>query len=387
MIKKIKKLLAKKQQQGFTLIELILYISLLSIFLSGAIIFAWDVIYSREKAHAQRMVNQSASTAMMRIDYEIRNAETITSITPTQLVLSKGGSTTTFNLNGTTLEISQDGSGPFPLTSNQTKVTNLVFSETNTSLVNTKGVTIDITLEQTSNGLGGSFDSVSSIKQSVELYSQHNQAQKLIVDLTNITIDPSNAINGITLENSGTNNIVIDQIFLEWFNLTGTENITGIQIDGNPVEWTGSSGNNTTIDISDFNLTPAAGIVDLTYLEFDAPIYDGVMRMNFILSDGSVHKTEFTLPSEVAPSPSPTVSPTPTPSPTVSPTPTASPTPTPTPPPIDSCTSYCASLATNSSGTCRNNPNSCSQNGETHQSGGDIYCTGGKNADTCCCAP
>jgi len=381
MIKKIKKLLAKKQQQGFTLIELILYIALLSIFLSGAIIFAWDVIYSREKAHAQRMVNQSASTAMMRIDYEIRNAETINSITPTQLVLSRSGSTTTFNLNGTTLEISLNGSGPFPLTSNQTRVTNLVFSETNTALANTKGVTVDITLEQSSNGLGGSFESISSLNQSVELYSQYNQAQKLIVDLTNITIDPTNAINGITLENSGTNNIVIDQIFLEWFNLTGSENITGIQIDGNPVEWTGSIVSGSTIDIGNFTLTPAAGVVDLNYLEFDSPIYDGVIRMNFILSDGSVHKTEFTLPAGVTPSPSPTVSPTPTPSPTVSPTPTS------TPPSIDSCTSYCASLSTYSAGTCRKNPGTCGQSGETHESGGNVYCTGGSNADTCCCAP
>ncbi len=37
------------------------------------------------------------------------------------------------------------------------------------------------------------------------------------------------------------------------------------------------------------------------------------------------------------------------------------------------------------SGICRGNLNQCSAAGETYIAGGDIYCTGGASADTCCC--
>jgi type II secretory pathway pseudopilin PulG len=69
------------------------------------------------------------------------------------------------------------------------------------------------------------------------------------------------------------------------------------------------------------------------------------------------------------------------------PSPTPTPTPSPSPSPITSCAEYCVSLTTYSGGTCRNNPGGCNSSGETHESGGNIYCTGGNNADTCCCAP
>ena len=58
---------------------------------------------------------------------------------------------------------------------------------------------------------------------------------------------------------------------------------------------------------------------------------------------------------------------------------TASPTP-----PLSTCTAYCQSL-NYSSGTCRQNTQKCSQNSQTYESGGDVLCTGGANADTCCC--
>jgi len=47
------------------------------------------------------------------------------------------------------------------------------------------------------------------------------------------------------------------------------------------------------------------------------------------------------------------------------------------------CNDYVQGLGY-SSGVCRQNPTKCSQNGETHESGGDSLCTGGASADTCC---
>jgi|SRR3989344_1360406 len=52
-----------------------------------------------------------------------------------------------------------------------------------------------------------------------------------------------------------------------------------------------------------------------------------------------------------------------------------------------SCSTYCQSLTTYTAGTCRENDTQCTNNSETYESGGDIYCTGGSSTDTCCCKP
>jgi Tfp pilus assembly protein PilV len=55
-------------------------------------------------------------------------------------------------------------------------------------------------------------------------------------------------------------------------------------------------------------------------------------------------------------------------------------------PVFNSCSEYCASIGY-SLGNCRQNDKQCGRNNETYESGGDNYCTGGASADTCCCAP
>lgn len=51
-----------------------------------------------------------------------------------------------------------------------------------------------------------------------------------------------------------------------------------------------------------------------------------------------------------------------------------------------SCEQYCQSSAY-STGICRGTVSQCNNNGETNVSGGNQFCTGGQQADTCCCRP
>lgn len=107
----------------------------------------------------------------------------------------------------------------------------------------------------------------------------------------------------------------------------------------------------------------------------------------YLANASNSEELQIIIPS--APTPTPTPTPTPSPSPTPTPTPTPSPTPmsTPTPTPsINTCFDYCQSLGY-SSGICRRSRNWCLLYGETYESGGDQYCTGGPSADTCCCSP
>lgn len=55
--------------------------------------------------------------------------------------------------------------------------------------------------------------------------------------------------------------------------------------------------------------------------------------------------------------------------------------------PVSACNVYCQGLGGYTTGTCRANATQCTNNGETYEAGGDIYCTGGASADTCCCQP
>jgi len=82
-------------QQGTTLIELILYIALIAIFLSAAVVFSWNIILSKEKANTQREVIQNSRLVTQRISYEIRNAHQILSLLDTDICLES--TNTTYN--------------------------------------------------------------------------------------------------------------------------------------------------------------------------------------------------------------------------------------------------------------------------------------------------
>jgi len=53
---------------------------------------------------------------------------------------------------------------------------------------------------------------------------------------------------------------------------------------------------------------------------------------------------------------------------------------------LTSCHEYCLT-AGYSAGTCRENLTQCDINSEDYRPAGDLYCTGGPSADTCCCLP
>ena len=55
------------------------------------------------------------------------------------------------------------------------------------------------------------------------------------------------------------------------------------------------------------------------------------------------------------------------------------------------CTAYCQSLGTYTTGTCRENIQQCTKYSETYEAGGDSICVtsfpGDPSRDTCCCLP
>lgn len=367
---------------GFTLIELLLYVALTALFLSGLIIFSWDVLYSRQKSVAQQSVEQSARFVMARIQYEANRSSDMTVVNPTELVFDTTTGTISLQLNDSALEL--DG---VPLTNNQVVVTDFSVTDLSTSETNAVAIHLELETVQTSNK---SYQADISVSATFELQGAFKESRSMLVDMTNLAVSGSNQITGIQFENTSQNPISLDQIELLWSNLGGSVQVTAIQINGGSEEWSGAQSSGSVIDINDLVVSPN-NTVDLDYFSFNSSIAGGEFEVRYYLADGSQTRTEFTINQAASPSPSPSASVTPSPlvspspSPIVTPTPSPSPVPTPSPSPT-SCVQVCQNSGF-SGGTCRASNGACNANGETRVSTGNQYCTGGRNADTCCCAP
>lgn len=131
--------------KGFTFIELILYISIVTIMLTAIIPFAWNIIGGSVKSSTQQEVSSAARFVSERLKYEIRNAQDIDSANSNfdtnlandsnqklALIISLSPLITNYICVSTDGQILIDTSSPpcsgNPLNSTDIKVTDLTFT-------------------------------------------------------------------------------------------------------------------------------------------------------------------------------------------------------------------------------------------------------------------
>ena len=145
---------------GFSLIEMILYIALTSIFITAAIGFALDVIYGRIKSEVQREVGSNLKFIANRINYEIRNASDINSVASDSISLANSDlslNPTIINFTGGKITLGQGSTGSCPITSpcdlnsDNVEVTNLIFTDLSTSNTSSVKFSLSITHDNPSN--------------------------------------------------------------------------------------------------------------------------------------------------------------------------------------------------------------------------------------------
>lgn len=135
----------KKQRAcGFTLVEMLVYVSVLVIVSTAAVSFliALSGQVAQQRAHA--LVDHAAQTAFERMTQDIRGADavdttysTLTS-TPGVLTLISGATTTKYTLQSGTLDVARNSGSAIPLTDGTVTVNSLRFfeySNSNTDLV------------------------------------------------------------------------------------------------------------------------------------------------------------------------------------------------------------------------------------------------------------
>ena len=161
---------------GFTLVEMILYVAIVSIFMTGLVYFTWDVIYGRVKSFVHQEVNQNTRFASKRILFEIKNASDINTVSTNSISLEMSDSArnpTVIDVSGGRIRIGYGSSGncptsnPCDLTSNRV---NSSVSFTDLSSGNSSNIKFVLTVSST--GDRQEYDKSETYETSVELRSK-----------------------------------------------------------------------------------------------------------------------------------------------------------------------------------------------------------------------
>ena len=138
---KIKNLKFKINPNGFSLLETLLYLSLLTILVGGIVTFMYTMIEANIKVKTISTANDEASHTLTLMTQYIRNAQSVNSLSVDTLSLNTfdtPNSPAVFSLVNNTIVLSLGGNGIVALTSPAVKVSNLTF--TNVAVPNSKNL-------------------------------------------------------------------------------------------------------------------------------------------------------------------------------------------------------------------------------------------------------
>jgi len=144
----------KNHKTGFTLIEIMIYITLVAGILITATSFGWNVINSRTKTFVIQEVEQNGRFIMNRITQMSRQATDInnpsTGNSDSRLELSMrdaGLDPIVFSLNSNDIEMNQAGGSFTTLNSSNVEVIGLTFDNISTVDGKSKNIQITLTLQ------------------------------------------------------------------------------------------------------------------------------------------------------------------------------------------------------------------------------------------------
>jgi len=152
------------RQQGYTLIELLLYVAIVGSLLTGVVTFFGIVVDARVKNQSVTEVNEQGTFALDYVAQTIRNANSLTSPTIgttasalTIAVPTASLTPTVFSLSSGALQVKEGAAAAVNLTGSKVQVT--AFSVKNLSRANTPGIIqISLTLNRTTNIAGNNYD-------------------------------------------------------------------------------------------------------------------------------------------------------------------------------------------------------------------------------------
>lgn len=170
-----------KQQQGITLIEIIIYVAILGFVATAFMTMSINMLSLKSKSISQQEISSNLRLLSQKINYEIKNAKSISNANSNNITLilsDPSRSPTVFELDNGNLRMGFGSTGSCPSTSPCILNSNLVnisaFSVTNLSSGDTLSQNIKYTLSGNYKNTSGraEFDAEASLTDSVELRSK-----------------------------------------------------------------------------------------------------------------------------------------------------------------------------------------------------------------------
>jgi len=165
-----------KTMKGFTFIELLLYITIVTIMLSAIIPFAWNVIEGGAKSSVEQEVFSQARYVSEGLKYEIRRASGITNVGATSISLTNFSpdTTTVISLSGGKMQINKNGTGAVNLNSDDTTITTVggvIFTDYRSVDNKTKHIGFTFTIASNYSGARQEYKETITLRSSAEVRS------------------------------------------------------------------------------------------------------------------------------------------------------------------------------------------------------------------------
>ena len=137
----------RKDKKGFTLLEAIIYIAIVSAILTVAIFFAWEIIGNQTKSIVITEVNQNSRYILERVARDTRQAVAINSLDSDELVLEiLGGDTLTYSFDVVNNQLTRQLNSETASILNSSKV-EVVGIWTDLSANNSATISLDLTVD------------------------------------------------------------------------------------------------------------------------------------------------------------------------------------------------------------------------------------------------
>ena len=170
-----------KNQSGMTLIEIIIYVAILGLISTAFITMSINMLSIKTKSISQQEISSNLRLISQKINYEIKNAKSISTTTASSITLTLTDSArnpTVFDLNNGNIRMGFGSSGNCPTTSpcilNSSNINISAFSVTNLSSGDTKTQNIKYTISGNYKNSSGraEFDASGTIIDSIEVRSK-----------------------------------------------------------------------------------------------------------------------------------------------------------------------------------------------------------------------
>jgi Tfp pilus assembly protein FimT len=166
----------KRSQKGFTLVELVLYVSICSILLLAISSFLSFLLGARVRSQTITEVNQQGFQVMSLITQTIRNGRSIQipsmGTSSSTLSVTTGNALlnpTIFDLSSSTLEIKEGSKAAIPLTNSRVLVSGLTFQNVSSGSSTEKIVRISFTIDSVNQGGRSEYSFIKSFSGSATL--------------------------------------------------------------------------------------------------------------------------------------------------------------------------------------------------------------------------